>query len=1247
MWTSTFGVSMLIRGTLFAVVDNSNTIAVFNDFLSQTSATLVPDAIVEIEGLVRTHGITYYAPEDLMILTDIGDANDDRDGALLSIPNFMEASADGLVDVDERGRATGGSSLLGNPVDVALDRKNERIYVAERARGGGRILAFKLPILTGGLTPVFVQDFPGASAIYFSDDMLTDEECSFFVDPGQVRLEGGDVDTTIFIDGMDDVLSFDSTAGPGGFFTYVVTDINGKILGIPSGDEVNFEPAGTGVCFVYGLSYTGNLNINVNDNLFEEELEISNECFALSDTRIMVNRVAAAMPDEFNGQLYVSSNTDPVIGVYGVLEDNTIINGVIPSVAEDGEGIFYDPKNDVLYQLNRTDNVINAYSDVSNTAVLSATSTSDFINGREIAVLEDKLVVAQDASEENGQQNRLIVYTISPTEITFDKAFDVDINLWGIDITSDGTLLAVVDNSNQVAIFDDFLNQTGDMLTTVRIIEIEGLIRTHGITYNEKMDYMLLTDIGEAGDDRDGAIVAIPNFSEVIDDELVSLEENERVFAGAAKLGDPVDIALDEDNRRIYVSERINGDGRVLGFKLPILDGGIAPVYNQLFPGASAIYFSDGAFGKDECLELTDGGEVNTIGFGMETTIFIDGEPDVIGFSADNNPDDPRAKFTFVVTDADGIILGIPLTNMIDFEPAGTGTCFVYGLSYTGRLNISEGDDLFMDGLALSTNCFDLSDNRVTVNRINCDESVDGGTVSLEDGTTETTIIIDGEADVLSFIHENTPGNPEALFTYVVTDEAGNILGIPPGNEVDFDPAGVGTCFVYGLSYTGDLNIEVGDNLLFLDGMLISSECFELSSNLIIVNRVKREAVSQFFVSSNTRQVIGEYQVFEDLSIRDGLLPTRAADGGGIFYDAQNDLLYQVNRTLNVVNLYREVSNIPIITATSTSDFINGRGMAVSGNKLVVAQDANEANGHQNRLVVYNIGDNSIALDRGYNVSIDLWGIHADGDDLYAMVDNSNQIVKYDRFFNRRGTTRPFHIRVEHLNSGRGITYDSDRDIMFLTDVGEEAYDNDGAIIVIHNFQQASADGYIGTNEQLRLSGPNSFLGNPVDLAFNSTIDRIYVAERTNGEGRVLSFVLPVINSDNAIPVYRNHFPGASAIYFSDGTFEDELIENEEQEQIFVNQPSFETGSRTTQDQIMKLYPVPASDNLNVELTSTLEQEVLIRIYAANGKLIVEQRSNLVSGNNFNEFNISNWDEGMYILTVPELNLTKRFVKVK
>lgn len=1110
--------------TLYAVVDNSNRVAIFEDFFNQSSGVLTPDTQVSIEGLVRTHGITYDAQSDMMLLTDIGSAASATDGAIVVIPNFGMASADGMVTMDEQIRGDGMPSRLGNPVDIAYDKVRERIYVAERANGGGRVLGFNLPKKSGTIAAVYNQDFPGASAIYFSGEEEIFDECAM-VDGGMVMIEGGGTEATIVIDGNPDPITFASTTTAGEFgyaFTYVVTDANGMVLSIPDGNTVDFDPAGSGTCLVYGLAYTGNLYITIGEYL-TSGMDLSDECYDLSDNYITVNRIDIA---DAVGQLFVSSNTQALIGKYNIFSNDFISAGTMPSVAADADGIYYDRTNDVLYQLNRTANVINAYSNVSTAPMLTATSTSDFTNGREIAVVGNKLIATQDASDANGMQNRLLIYTISPMSITLDRAFDVDINLWGIHAAG-STLYAVVDNSNMLAVYNDFFSQTATSLSPDAIIAIEGLVRTHGITYDAEWDLMLLTDVGDAASATDGALVVVHDFTAAGADGMVSMDEQIRADGADSFLGNPVDIAFDKERERVYVAERANGGGRVLGFGWPIENGSIAPIYNEMFAGASAIYFSDADDMTDLC-ELVDGGMVMTEGGDTEITIVIDGNPDMVTFASNVNAMAIGFSFTYVVTDPDGMVLSIPAGNMLNFDPAGAGTCLVHGLSYTGALTITPGDNLW-SGMALSDDCYDLSDNWITVNRL----------------------------------------------------------------------------------------------------------AYEARSG-------------QLFVSSNTQPMIGVYDIWENGTILSSTIASMANDADGIYYDRDADVLYQLNRTANVINAYSNVSTAPMLTATSTSDFTNGREIAVIGDKLVATQDASDANGMQNKLLIYNISPMSITLDKTFDVAINLWGIHSDGTSLYAVVDNSSDVAIFNDFFNQpAGALSPNAVvTIEGLVRTHGITYDAEDDVMLLTDVGDAASATDGALIVISGFAIAAMDGMVSMDEQIRGDGAESLLGNPVDIAWDKGNGWIFIAERANGGGRVLGFEWPM-ESGSIAPVYNELFAGASAIVFS-GTMPEMPVAGPATmpEQQAIQLPDTAIGSEIEMSiQFTQVYPVPAVEHLNVKLNSEMEQEVSLAVFNAAGKLMSRQRINLQAGDNLRDLDISGLPAGMYFLRIPEVNATSRFVK--
>ena len=67
-------------------------------------------------------------------------------------------------------------------------------------------------------------------------------------------------------------------------------------------------------------------------------------------------------------------------------------------------------------------------------------------------------------------------------------------------------------------------------------------------------------------------------------------------------------------------------------------------------------------------------------------------------------------------------------------------------------------------------------------------------------------------------------------------------------------------------------------------------------------------------------------------------------------------------------------------------------------------------------------------------------------------------------------------------------------------------------------------------SNQVRIYGPNSLLGNPVDVAYDHVTNDIYVAERLNGGGQVLKFAFPTTNGDFAPQTARNE-AGVTAVY--------------------------------------------------------------------------------------------------------------------
>jgi len=169
----------------------------------------------------------------------------------------------------------------------------------------------------------------------------------------------------------------------------------------------------------------------------------------------------------------------------------------------------------------------------------------------------------------------------------------------------------------------------------------------------------------------------------------------------------------------------------------------------------------------------------------------VDGVADNIPVGAISRQGNTGSNMQWIVTDLDGNILGLPrMPSVVDFDAAGLGVCLVWNLAYEDGLTglVAGGNvDQF-------SGCFSLS-NSVTVTR----NGADGG--SLAGGPFEFCVG-DGVADNIAAGSIALSGNSGDNSQWVVTDDQGNILGLPPmPSAVDFDGAGVGVCLVWHLSF--------------------------------------------------------------------------------------------------------------------------------------------------------------------------------------------------------------------------------------------------------------------------------------------------------------------------------------------------------------------------------------------------------------------------------------------------------------
>jgi len=676
------------------------------------------------------------------------------------------------------------------------------------------------------------------------------------VDGGMVMMPNGLTERlTCPDDGNPDIVRFDSTDVVGENFTYLITDDQNNILAIPEGDFADLDGAGPGACRIWGLSYTGNLTAALGENAAEAIL--SDECFDLSDNFILVVRV---IPDAgtiatTDGTTTVSlcANEEQSTQLTFSLSDNTVIpplayvltdeENVIIELSTDNE-IDFEGRNGTfrVHALSYTGTLTAEVGDDADEVALSddcfdlsdnfVTVTAANADGGTVATEagETELTVCVDDGEpdvvrfdsmavaENANftyvvtdDNNVILAVPGGDQADFEGAGAGVCRVWGLSYTGSLTAMAG-DTASAIALSDECFDLSDNFITVNRL-DIEA----GTIALADGSDSITVC----AGDDETDFITfSIANNTPDQDFRLVLTDPNDRILF----FYNPNDTVLD------------------LTGIIPAEYHLYSVSYSGNFTGETEINLAEAVF-SDQCFSLTenfvsinaidvDGGTVSTTDDATEVAVCAgDGMSDEISFQTTSNS---LGNYTFVVTDENNVILSLPAGTTIDFENAGAGICKVWGLAFTGDIIAEVGDTANL--VALSDGCFELSENFVTVDRTD----LDAGMVTITDGSTDTTIIVDGVADELTFA--NTADTSGANFTYVVTDDNNVILALPGGNTVDFDPAGLGICRVWGLVYTGEITAMQGDTA---SAVALSDGCFELSSNFVTVNRVEAPCLAE------------------------------------------------------------------------------------------------------------------------------------------------------------------------------------------------------------------------------------------------------------------------------------------------------------------------------------------------------------------------------------------------------------------
>ncbi|MFT7349940.1 MAG: hypothetical protein ACI8VZ_002258, partial [Candidatus Paceibacteria bacterium] len=127
-------------------------------------------------------------------------------------------------------------------------------------------------------------------------------------------------------------------------------------------------------------------------------------------------------------------------------------------------------------------------------------------------------------------------------------------------------------------------------------------------------------------------------------------------------------------------------------------------------------------------------------------------------------------------------------------------------------------------------------------------------------------------------------------------------------------------------------------------------------------------------------------------------LTTSASAAEGVYYDGDTDEIILASCSSNQINAYTSISSIlgsVAITASisSSSDVQSPRDIAVNNSFVIVSDNADvDTATADGRLFVYSRANSALTLRNVLTIDFALWGIEMGDNDLYAVVDKTNQL---------------------------------------------------------------------------------------------------------------------------------------------------------------------------------------------------------------------------------------------------------------
>jgi len=615
-----------------------------------------------------------------------------------------------------------------------------------------------------------------------------------------------------------------SLSGSAGSGSYIVTDPSGVILGLPTSTPIDISQYSGQSCLIWHIGYAGTINgLVVGGNASN----ITGTCYSLSNSIEVSKEVVNGGVISSNGVTYINicegNGTSNVINatVAGALGNNSQI------VIADAAGNIIDANPTFPYDFSGSASGNYLIYNVSWNNTINGLVNGGNINNLDGFCVGVSNALTIDKESANGG-------TISsPLGSNFDICIEgvisdpIDISLTG-NVGSFGRWFITDTNNNIIGLPNNpplQLDPTIGGTCIVRYLSFESSFRglfigqnisefegcygvSNGITITKRSSSAGTINSGgftyiDVCSAIGAQVVSVGLFNNFGNNQtfVVSDANGNIISVGGGPNFDFTSFALGE-YRINHVAYHSGITGLVVGGNINSLSGDCVDVSNPMI-----INKYDPVGGTIS----TPGGEINVCGDGID---------DMIDVSISGN----QGSFSrWILTDANGNIIGLPGNPPFNFEGLNNGTCFLQHISYEnglGGLTLGGNSNSFMGCYALS--------NAITVNKLN----ISGGTLTTAGGANTMSICLqDNTPDIIDF---TATGGNAANTAYIITDEQGNILDANASFPIDFSGAGAGVCRVYCVGYDSVNGLSAGANIANLTG------CYALSTYVTVYRDVSQ-----------------------------------------------------------------------------------------------------------------------------------------------------------------------------------------------------------------------------------------------------------------------------------------------------------------------------------------------------------------------------------------------------------------------